>query len=88
MMLKTNWVWCTRWGRRHSMVCYLRCKGPKECNSLRDHEWEQSRFIERSRQDKVSPAEQRLLPGWVFQEWPEDKKQEKKEKEEEGEEVV
>lgn len=84
MPFRTDYVHCPKVGRKHFLVCYLRCKGAKTCRALKEHIGEQSRFIEQSKQDKVLPAYQRFLPGWIQQPWvEEEKKEEKKEKKEE-----
>lgn len=84
MVFRTDYVYCPnpKVGRRHSVVCHLRCKDAEWCKPLKEHDRLQFRLIDRVRQENVLPAYQRLLPGWVNQEWPELKVKEEKKKEE------
>lgn len=93
-MERTDFAFCkareSRGQRVHTVVCYLKCSEWFTCPQLREHEFNQSRFIELAKQDRVRPAGQYFLPGWRRIEWPEEegngdkKKKEVKEDEEEA----
>ena len=61
-------------------MCHTICPERGKCRALGDYEEAQTRLSFKTALEGIYPARQRLLPGWVWQEWLTEEEKEEDEK--------